>query len=63
MVQPPAVIPAKAGIHSMESRALGEMSTAFTQWIPAYAGMTIYCVVPVAQRLLLLSFVTIQAIS
>lgn len=60
MVQPPAVIPANAGIHSLESLALGEMSTALAQWIPACAGMTIHCVVPVARHLLLLSFVANQ---
>ena len=53
MVQPPAVIPAKAGIHSLESRALGE--TPWTRqhersqrwalrlmgWIARYAGRRI----------------------
>ncbi len=36
----PAVIPAKAGIHSLAIRVLGRRSRVFEQWIPAFAGMT-----------------------
>ena len=41
MVQPSVVIPAKAGIHSLERRAFGARCAGFTQWIPACAGMTV----------------------
>jgi hypothetical protein len=36
-----AGIPANAGIHSSGARVLGQRSWAFSQWIPASAGMTI----------------------